>query len=161
LTGNETKEPIEKGEQALPIRDQIRLLVEEQPFAVLCMQGEGQPYGSIVSYAISDDLVSVIFCTSVNTRKYRLLCENDRVALVIDSRPRQPDQIMDAAALTATGQAVEIPRGPERAQLAKLLASRHAKIASFIADPSTALFRIKVNQYVYVTRFQKVHTWYP
>ena len=161
MTGNETNEPIKKRDQELSVRDQIRLLVKEQPFAVLCMQGEGQPYGSIVSYAISNDLKSVIFCTSVNTRKYRLLCANVRVALVIDSRPQLPDQIMDAAALTATGQAIEIPPGSANDRLAKLLASTHARIASFIADPSTAFFRIEVNQYVYVTRFQEVHAWYP
>jgi nitroimidazol reductase NimA-like FMN-containing flavoprotein (pyridoxamine 5'-phosphate oxidase superfamily) len=159
LIEDKTNEPAEKKGQGILVRDQIRLLVQEQPFAVLCMQGKGQPYGSIVSYAISEDLSSVIFCTSANTRKYRLLCANDRVALVIDSRPQQPDQIMEAAALTATGQAVEIPRGPARDRLATLLASRHPKIASFITDPSTALFQIKVNQYVYVTRFQEVHTW--
>ena len=158
LTGNESRK---EGDQELSIRDQIRTLIQEQPFAVLCTQGEEQPYGSIVSYAFSDDLASIIFCTSMNTRKYHLLCANDRVALVIDSRPQQPDQIMDVAALTATGQAVEVPRGPERDRLATRLASRHHKIASFIADPSTALFRIEVNQYVYVTHFQKVHTWYP
>ena len=161
MTGNETIEPKKPRDQELLVQDQIHLLVQEQPFAVLCMQGKGQPYGSIVSYAISEDLTQVIFCTSVNTRKYHLLCANDRVALVIDSRPQQPDRIMDAAALTATGQAVEIPRGPARDQLAALLASRHPKIDSFIADPSTALFQIEVNQYVYVTHFQEVHTWYP
>jgi hypothetical protein len=143
------------------MRDQIRTLIQEQPFAVLCMQGEKQHYGSIVSYAIGDDLKSIILGTSVNTRKYHLLCANNHVALVIDSRPQQPDQIMDAAALTATGQAIEISRGPERDRLATLLDNRHHKIASFIADPSTELFCIKVNQYVYVTRFQEVHTWYP
>lgn len=158
---SKTNEPAEKGEQELFVWDQIRLLIQEQPFAVLCTQGEGQPYGSVVSYAISDDLTQVIFGTSVNTRKYHLLCANDRVALVIDSRPQQPDQILEAVALTATGQAVEIPRGPERDRLAAHLAGRHPKIAAFISDPSTALFRIEVNQYVYVTRFQEVHTWYP
>ena len=161
MTGNKAYEPTDKRGQELPIRDQIRTLIQEQPFAVLCMQGEEQPYGSIVSYAISKDLSSILFCTSVNTHKYRLLCANDRVALVIDSRPQQPDQIMDAAALTATGHAIEIPRGPERDRLATLLAGRHATIASFISDPSTALFRIEVKLYVYVTHFQEVHTWSP
>ena len=161
LTATEPNNPAEPREKELFIQDQIRTLMQEQPFAVLCMQGEEQPYGSIVSYAIANDLSSIIFCTSVNTHKYRLLCANDRVALVIDSRPQQPDQIMDAAALTATGHAIEIPRGPERDRLATLLAGRHATIASFISDPSTALFRIEVKLYVYVTHFQEVHTWSP
>ena len=161
MTENESTQSAEKRKQELPIQDQIHTLMQEQPFAVLCMQGKEQPYGSIVSYAIGNDLTQVVFCTSVNTLKYRLLCANNRVALVIDSRPQQPDQIMDAAALTATGQAIEIPHGPERNRLATLLASRHAKIASFISDPSTALFRIEVKQYVYVTHFQEVRTWSP
>ena len=55
------------------VRDRIRALLDEQPFAVLCTQGEGQPYGSVIAYAASEDLLAVSFATPVATRKYRLL----------------------------------------------------------------------------------------
>ena len=68
----------------------IRKLVEGQPYAVLCTQGQGQPYGSLVAYAVTPDLAFAVFATPRATRKFRLLSECDRVALLIDNRSRFP-----------------------------------------------------------------------
>jgi len=70
------------------LRDRIERLVNEQPYAVLCTQGGGQPYGSLVALAVSDNLSAAVFATPMTTRKYRLLCDCEHVALVIDSRAR-------------------------------------------------------------------------
>lgn len=139
----------------------IGRLIAGQPFAVLCTQGEGQPYGSLIAYAASPDFKSIVFATPVDTRKYRLLCACDRVALVIDRRPASPEQIMDGEAVTATGRAVQVRPGESFDHLAALLAGRHSALARFLGDPSSALFRIDVELYVYVTRFQQVHQWRP
>ena len=64
------------------LRDLVARLVREQPYAVLCTQGEGQPYGSLVALAVTDDLSSAVFATPITTRKYRLLWDCDHVALV-------------------------------------------------------------------------------
>jgi nitroimidazol reductase NimA-like FMN-containing flavoprotein (pyridoxamine 5'-phosphate oxidase superfamily) len=141
--------------------DPIRVLIDGQLFAVLCTQGEGQPYGSVVAYAVSSDLKSVVFATPVDTRKYRLLCACDRVALVIDSHPALPDQIMGAEAVIATGRAVQVSPGTAFDHLVAMLTSRHPKLAAFVADPSSALFRIEVDEYAYVAHFQEVHRWRP
>ena len=71
------------------VRDRIERLVDEQPYAVLCVQGGGQPYGALVAFAFSDDLRHAVFATPVATRKYRSLTECDHVALVIDNRSQQ------------------------------------------------------------------------
>ena len=47
------------------VREQIRALIDEQPFAVLCTQGGGQPYGSLIAFAPSDDLLAIAFATPV------------------------------------------------------------------------------------------------
>ena len=70
-------------EPALPER--IRHLVRGEPFAILSTQGEGQPYASIVAFAMTDDFHTAVFATPTATRKYRLLTACDRVALE-DSR---------------------------------------------------------------------------
>ena len=141
--------------------DQILALIRKQPFAVLCTQGQGQPYGSVVAYAVTPDLSSAVFATPRSTHKYRLLCECDRVALVIDSRPALPEEMMEAEAITATGQAVALPSGPAFDRLAALLTERHPQLVDFVTDASSALFRVDVGQYVHVTRFQQVHRWTP
>ena len=79
----------EHEDPALPER--IRRLVSDQPYAVLCTQGDGQPYGSVVAFACSADLTTAVFATPVTTRKYRLLVACEQVALVVDNRPAYPD----------------------------------------------------------------------
>lgn len=143
------------------VRAQIRALLQGQPFAVLCTQGGGQPYGSVVAYAYSDDLCSVTFATPVATRKYRLLCECENVALVVDSRSQHPDNMMQVEALTATGRAVQLGAGPEYDRWATSLTARHPQLQTFVAAPSSALFRVDIVRYLHVTRFQEVHQWIP
>ena len=40
----------------LDLVSRIRRLTSGQPYAVLCTQGEGQPYGSLVAFAFSDEV---------------------------------------------------------------------------------------------------------
>jgi len=150
-----------QGIQDPTVRERISRLLNEQPFAVLCTQGGGQPYGSLVAYAVSQDLKAATFATPVATRKFRLLSECDHVALVVDSRAKFPDDMMKVEAVTATGRAVQLDPGPEFDRWADLLTTRHRPLKSFVAAPSSALFRIDITRYLYVTRFQEVHQWVP
>jgi len=147
-------------EEALLV-DAIRDLLDSQPFAVLCTQGEGQPYGSVVAFAFSQNLDSFVFATPVATRKYRLLSDCDRVALVVDNRGQFPEDMMKVEAVTVTGQAEQVAPGPEFNVWAGLLAGRHPYLRSFVKAPSTALFRVDVVRVLHVTRFQEVRQWLP
>jgi nitroimidazol reductase NimA-like FMN-containing flavoprotein (pyridoxamine 5'-phosphate oxidase superfamily) len=144
-----------------PIQVEIRALVEGQLFAVLCTQGDGQPYGSVIAYAYEDDLSALAFATSEDTHKYRLLCKCDRVALVIDSRSGHPDDALRAAAVTATGRAVRLLPGPALERWRQELTERHPKLASFFHAPTSALLRVDVHEYKLVSRFQEAHRWRP
>ena len=139
----------------------IRRLVESQPFAVLCTQGQGQPYGSLVAYAMTQDLAHAVFATPKATRKFRLLSECDHVALVIDNRPEFPDQLMAVEAVTATGRAVMVEEGDEFDRWARLLTGRHPYMTQFVRSASCGLFRIRIVRYLHVSRFQEVRQWVP
>ncbi len=115
----------------------------------------------MVAYAVSRDLNATTFATPVATRKFRLLCECDRVALVVDSRATFPDDMMKVEAVTATGRAVQLDPGPEFDRWAELLTTRHPQLKSFVTAPSSALFRVDITRYLHVTRFQEVHQWIP
>ena len=161
IRGPEADEGAQGETEGRAVRAQIRILLQGQPFAVLCTQGGGQPYGSVVAYAYSDDLCSFTFATPVATRKFRLLCECENVALVVDSRSQHPEDMMQVEALTATGRAVQLEAGPEYHHWASLLTARHPQLQSFVAAPSSALFRVDIVRYLHVTRFQEVHQWIP
>ncbi len=146
--------------ESIPVRQRIGCLMQSEPFAVLCTQGDGQPYGSLVAFAFSDDLQYVVFATSRATRKYRLLSECSHVALVIDSRSQYGDELMKVEAITATGNAEELNEDEQQPWRALLL-DRHPYIEGFFKSTSTALFRINIFRYLHVSRFQEVHQWIP
>jgi hypothetical protein len=139
----------------------VRRLVLSQPYAVLCTQGQGQPYGSLVAYAMNTDLTTAVFATPRATRKFRLLSECDHVALLIDNRSEFPGQLMEVEAVTATGRAAIVEEGLEFEHWARLLIDQHAYLAQFVRSASCGLFRISIIRYFHVTRFQEVRQWVP
>ena len=154
-------QPAPGGPDPGPVHERVRALVEGQPYAVLCVQGEGQPYGALVAFAFSGDLRHACFVTPMATRKYRLLRECDHVALVVDSRASSPDRLMEIEAVTVTGRALAIDRGAEFDRWAELLVSRHPYLQSFVRAATCALFRVDVVRFLHVSRFQEVRQWVP
>ena len=154
-------ETVESGHDQEDVAARIKRLVHGQPFAVLCTQGQGQPYGSLVAYAIEDDLCFAAFATRRATRKFRLLSECDHVALLIDNRPEFSDELMKVEAVTATGRAALIDHGADFEQWAKLLTERHPYLSRFVRSSSCGLFRVEIVRYLHVCRFQEVRQWIP
>lgn len=150
--------PAEK-ERSTP--ELIRKLLTAQPYAVLCTQSQSQPYGSLVAFAASDDLKTLVFSTPVATRKYRLLTECDHVALLIDSRSTSSEDMMGIEAVTVTGHAHVVVAGTEFDRWAGLLTARHPHLAAFVKADSTALVRVEVVRFFHVCRFQEVRQWVP
>ena len=146
---------------AISVRDRVQRLVDEQPYAVLCVQGGGQPYGALVALAFSRDLRHAVFATPKATRKYRLLGERNHVAMVIDNRPSKANELMEVEAVTVTGRSQLVERGAEFDRLAELLVARHPYLTSFVKADTCALFRVDTVRFLHVMRFQEVSQWVP
>ena len=154
-------EPRPDGPEHISIQDRIRGLIETQPYAVLCTQGQSQPYGSLVAFAASDDLKNIVFSTPIATRKYRLLSECEQVALLVDNRSAYPHDLMQIEAVTATGCAQVVAPSPNFDRWAGLLIDRHPHLADFVLGKSCALVRVAIERYFHVGRFQEVRQWGP
>jgi hypothetical protein len=149
------------GDLPASVPDRVRRLVREQPYGVLCTQGQQQPYGSLIAIAFTEDLRHAVFATPVTTRKYRLLSGCDHVALVIDNRPNGMEDMRKIEAVTATGRSCHVERNAEFESWAHLLVERHPYLKEFVQAASSALFRIDIIRYFHVVRFQEVHEWSP
>jgi nitroimidazol reductase NimA-like FMN-containing flavoprotein (pyridoxamine 5'-phosphate oxidase superfamily) len=141
--------------------ERVGRLLAGQPYAVLCTQGQSQPYASLVAFAASEDLKTLVFSTPVATRKYRLLTECESVALLIDSRSALSADIMQVEAVTVTGRARLVAAATEFDGYAGLLTTRHPHLAAFVRADSSALFCVEVARYFHVCRFQEVRQWAP
>ena len=74
---------------------------------------------------------------------------------MIDNRSDLARPLYEAVAVTAYGAAEEVHDNTRSAALKNYLA-RHPQLKAFVTAPSTALFRIDVEEYHLVQRFQNV-----
>lgn len=143
------------------VEGEIRQLCQEQSFAVLATQGDGQPYTSLIAFATNDSLTGLVFATPVETRKYHLLTRNARVSVMIDNRANQPDSINRISGLTMTGVARIPKEAYEKAVWEELLLEKHPYLRGFVQSPGAALVVVDAVRYFYVRRFQEVFLWIP
>ncbi|MDY6893030.1 MAG: pyridoxamine 5'-phosphate oxidase family protein [Chloroflexota bacterium] len=129
---------------------QIKRLFASQRFAVLATQFEGQPYSNLVAFAESDDLKSLLFVTGRGTRKYSNTLASKKVAVLIDNRTNQVVDLASAIAVTALGTIEEIDTDAEHS-LSGVYLSKHPQLKDFLYNPSNALLKITVTDYVVAT----------
>ncbi len=142
----------------IDIRPVVRALLESQRFAVLATDDHGQPFASLMAFAVTEDLRQLVMLTERTTRKYANLLSNPRVALLIDDRENTGSDTEDSVVVTAIGEAQE--SDPDiGAPLLELFLTRHPYLTAFAASPTCAIVRVKLSSYQLVSRFQQVVEW--
>jgi nitroimidazol reductase NimA-like FMN-containing flavoprotein (pyridoxamine 5'-phosphate oxidase superfamily) len=136
-------------------KNQVRNLFDQQRLTVLATQETDRPYLSLMAFAATPDLKTLVVVTSKKTRKYHNLIARRRVCLLIDNRSNQAADFQEALSVTALGSAEEV--SPEaRTPFLKLFVGKHPHLADFAGDPDSALVKIKMETYIVVNRFQEV-----
>jgi len=136
-------------------RSQLDPLLRDQRFAALATEQAGAPYANLVAFAATPDLRALLFATPRGTRKYANLCREPRVALLIDNRANEPDDIHSASVVTALGRATAVAPA-EQPGVRTLYLQRHPALRAFAEAADTVFFRIAVDRYVLVDHFQHV-----
>jgi heme iron utilization protein len=139
--------------------DGFRQLLHEilggQKLAVLSTHNAGQPYASLVAFALSDDLGSLYFVTPRTTRKFSNLQRDCRMALLISSSTNKETDFHEAMAVTVVGSAVEI-QGPDKEAALSHYIAKHPYLEDFARSPTCAFVRIYAHTYILVKNFQHV-----
>jgi uncharacterized pyridoxamine 5'-phosphate oxidase family protein len=121
-------------------------VIRSQYFAVLNTLSRSLPYSSLISFAISENLGSLVFVTGRNTRKYADIQENPGVSLLIDNRTNQPSDIAQATAVTAIGTARDEREG--RIVWRNLFLARHPQLDRFTDASDNAIMVVTVREYI-------------
>jgi nitroimidazol reductase NimA-like FMN-containing flavoprotein (pyridoxamine 5'-phosphate oxidase superfamily) len=137
------------------LKRELITLFKKQRLAVLATQKNGQPYSSLVAFAVTEDLKQLIFATSRATRKYDNFSSDSRVALLIDTRSNKASDFHKAMAVTAVGAAIEVEQ-ERRKELIHLYLAKHPHLKDFVQSPTCALVRVSVKTYYVVRTFQNV-----
>ena len=138
----------------------LQELMTSQKLAVLSTEEQGQPYSNLIAFVSSEDLTFILFATTRSTRKYTNLRNEPRVSILIDNRRNDVIDFSEARAVTVLGKALELEED-ERGSYENLYLSRHPHLLDFVSSPTCALFKVAVDRYILVSRFQEVKEFYP
>jgi nitroimidazol reductase NimA-like FMN-containing flavoprotein (pyridoxamine 5'-phosphate oxidase superfamily) len=136
----------------------IQQLLQSEKLAVLSTEQQGQPYASLVAFAVTAGLESLVFCTPKTTRKFSNLANNSRVAMLINNCSNQASDIHNAVSVTAVGKAAEVV-DTSKEDLSALYLQKHPHLKEFLQAESTALVRVRVQRYFMVRKFQDVYEY--
>jgi general stress protein 26 len=134
-------------EEAEELSELVRSLLASQRFAVIATQSEGQPYSNLVAFAEADNLRSLLFVTSKNTKKYSNIAANRKVAVLADNRTNRASDLNDAIAITGLGTVEEVARD-SKDYLSGIYLSKHPQLEDFLGKSSNALMRVAVTDYI-------------
>jgi hypothetical protein len=136
------------------LSDLIKRVLASQRFAVLATQSEGQPYGNLIAFAEAENLRSLLFVTSRNTRKYSNVLASKKVAVLIDSRTNQALELNNAVAITVLG-IIEEANIANKEHLLGIILACAFRLKDFLYKPSNAMMKVSVTDYIVAT-FQSV-----
>jgi heme iron utilization protein len=158
-------ESMSKGQVDMAMKDQAAIradiggILDDNRFAVLATEGDGQPHASLVAITPIEGYRQLIFATDRNTLKYRNLAHNGKVAVLIEGGNANR-RLEERVVLTAFGQAAEFgiaEPGYEGALRAHL--ERHPDLESFLRSTDCALIRVLVSAYQIVHGIDDVKWW--
>lgn len=148
---------VKKG--TISVLDRLNALDKDQLHAVLATDSDGQPYTSMIAYALTPDKKGIVFATPRKTQKYKNILKNNRVSLLIDTRSNTEKDYMSAESLTILGNAKRVRKGGKWSVLAGVLMRKHPNLNEIIRSPETKLIFVKITRCIHVTRFQTVSEW--
>ncbi|MFC1765684.1 pyridoxamine 5'-phosphate oxidase family protein [Planctomycetota bacterium] len=141
------------------LKERLHELFAVQHLGVLATHNDGQPYASLMAFAATEDLRTLVFATPRATRKYTNLLADSRAALLIENRTNTVEDFSAAMAVTAVG-AVQPLDLPDESPLVALYLSKHAYLRDFVQSPSCAVLSLVVERYHVVDHFQHVTEWH-
>jgi nitroimidazol reductase NimA-like FMN-containing flavoprotein (pyridoxamine 5'-phosphate oxidase superfamily) len=140
------------------VEHDIRQLLQSEQLAVLSTEQQGQPYASLVAFAVTAELGNILFGTPKTTRKFSNLTHNPRVAMLINNCLNQAFASDNAVSVTAVGNATEVVDF-SRQDLSALFVKKHPHLKAFLGAEDTALVRVRIDRYILVRKFQDVYIY--
>jgi len=140
------------------IREKIRTVIQEQSTCVLATASKTRPHCSLMAYATNSSCDEIYLMTLNSSRKYRNMCENPAVSLLIDTRQdRLKSDLTETMALTVSGRFDKLIMESEREQIRKELFRRHPELKGFLENPEGEPVKIIIESYLLLEGPEKAH----
>ena len=140
------------------IMEFINIALKTSRFGVLATEGDGQPHVSLIAITPWEGFRQLVFATYRNTRKFRNLERNNKVAVLIEGMNSDDSKPQKSFVITAVGHAEEIKITPNHQALQAHL-DRHPDLLSFTRESDCTLVLVKIDEYQVVHGIDKVVWW--
>ena len=127
-------------------REYIEDVLKLNKFAVLATESGGQPHASLIAITPFGDFRKLIFATYRNTRKYRNLSHNSKVAVLIERGDVNMKDLQESIVLTIFGHTEEISIAENEVAYQAHL-KRHPEMKSFMLSSDCALILVIAQSY--------------
>ncbi len=154
-----TKVPFNKTQGSVNVMERLIKLNKYQRHAVLATVTDGQPYTSLVAFALTPDAKGLLFTTPKKTTKYKNMLKNTSVSLLIDSRKNTAKGYMGSEAVTIIGTAGALRKGRRRDELSGIFTKKHPELTAFMHASTTALILVVFHKVIHAGNFQSVTLW--
>lgn len=141
------------------IPGRLKVFDETQDLCVLATNDKGQPYTSLVAFAITPDLKMVIFATPKETRKFKNILNIKKVSMLVDNRSGTRKNLMTTEAIMIMGEARNIVKGKTYKELVATFLKKHPDLKEFVQSDTTALIAVKAKRCIHVGKFQTISVW--
>ena len=128
------------------IKEYIEGALQTSRFAVLATESGGQPHASLIAITPFGDFRKLIFATYRNTRKYRNLSHNSKVAVLIERGDVNMKDLQESIVLTIFGHTEEISIAENEVAYQAHL-KRHPEMKSFMLSSDCALILVIAQSY--------------
>lgn len=128
----------------------VRAFLQTQSFGVLATMGADGPHTNIITYAFTDNLQWLLFSTPNESRKFKNILSEPRVAFFIDSRPLSTDEINKAMGVTLKGIAQKIS-SEDFNSFSDIYLQRHPSMKHFLETSGNCLVGIRVEKLEIIT----------
>ena len=137
------------------IKKYIEGVIKTSRFAVLATESDGQPHTSLIAITPADGFRQLIFATYRNTRKYRNLLQNSKVALLIEGESVNINGLKEKVVLSIIGHTEDISIAENKAAF-KAHLKRHPQMESFMLSSDCALIKVIARSYQFVSGIDEI-----
>jgi nitroimidazol reductase NimA-like FMN-containing flavoprotein (pyridoxamine 5'-phosphate oxidase superfamily) len=138
--------------------EKMKAMVSDQDICVLATTSEGKPHCSLMAYVPDESCREIYMVTHRNTRKYRNLCENPALSLLIDTRESRADRNRtEAKALTVSGIFEELEERERLRRIRTELLGRHPHLDNFMSHHDAVILCIRVSSFLLLDGLMDAH----
>jgi nitroimidazol reductase NimA-like FMN-containing flavoprotein (pyridoxamine 5'-phosphate oxidase superfamily) len=127
--------------------ESMKKILRENDLCVLATCVDDKPHCSLMGYVTDESAQTIYMVTLRSTRKYRNVCENPHVSLLVDTRQGLTGERSGIKALTVCGTFFPLREEAARQKTIALICGKHPHLQKLAGDPDAEVLAVRVESF--------------